>query len=123
MPLTLDTSTFSTIRQVCKETQRYSRMVSVIGDIGFGKSTALRYYANSHENVYYFNMEGAMTAKMFYGAILEVIGFKNIHPEKNSFNLIKSVVYYLKNTPGKHLLCITALMGQGFRSIAGQSFQ
>lgn len=39
-------------------------------------------------------------------AILEVIGFKNIHSEKNSFNLIRSVVYYLKNTLGKHLLII-----------------
>ncbi|WP_293304258.1 ATP-binding protein, partial [Pedobacter sp. UBA5917] len=81
-------------------------MIGIIGDTGFGKSTALEYYANQHQNVYYMNIEISMSPKVFLNALLGVLGFKNIHTEKNSYNLIRSIVYFLKNTPGKHLIII-----------------
>ncbi|MGO4878789.1 AAA family ATPase [Pedobacter psychrotolerans] len=103
---TIDTSAFRTINQLCKESQRFTRMIGIVGETGFGKSTSLEYYANQNDNVYYLNVETSMSAKVFLQALLEVLGFKNIHNEKNSYNLTRSIVYFLKNTPGKHLIIL-----------------
>lgn len=101
----MDTSCLSTIIQACSEAQEFSRMTAILADPGVGKSQALEYYAKRNKNVYYIN-NMLMSPKDLFGVILKSIGFKNMHRETNIYHLIDSIVYYLSESPGKHLIIL-----------------
>jgi predicted NACHT family NTPase len=48
-----ETTNFLTIQKACKEAKMFSRLISIIGDPGFGKSNALQYFSKNNVNVYY----------------------------------------------------------------------
>jgi len=100
----LQTTNFSTIQQLCKQAQRFSSMMVIIAETGYGKTNALEYFSNNNEQVIYISVTKAMTSKVMYGQILKVAGWKNIYRESSLYNIIESIGYYLTETPGKKLL-------------------
>jgi len=96
----LQTTNFSTIQQLCKQAQRFSSMIVILAETGYGKTSALEYYANNNEHVIYISVQKAMTSKVLYGKILKAAGWKNIYRESSLYNIIESIGYYLKESPG-----------------------
>lgn len=97
---------FNTITSLCSDVKKYSNMVAIIGEPGYGKTLSLKYFSDRNENVYYINVKKTMTAKIFYSEILNNIGFANKHGQDNIYYIIESIAHYLNENKQKNLLVI-----------------
>lgn len=104
--LVLDTNALRTINENCQDALEYSRMISFIGDSGYGKTKSLQYFAAKKRNVYYLVVEKSMTSKRFYVELLNVLGFTNSFRGSDLNNLIKSISFHLSQSKQSNLLII-----------------
>lgn len=104
--LILDTNVLRTINENCQDALEYHRMISFIGDPGFGKTKSLQYYSSKRRNVYYLVVEKSMTSKKFYIELLNVLGFTNSFRGSELNNLIKSISFHLSQSKQPNLLII-----------------
>lgn len=102
----IESDNFVTVNKACTEAQEFSVMTAIIGEPGFGKTSALRYFAKTHENVFYITVKKSMTAKIFYTKLLETIGYDNIHKSNNIYHIIDSIAYYLSQSKTRYLIII-----------------
>lgn len=72
----LKTDNFNTIWDLCKDVQRDSTMVGLIGFSGAGKTSGLEYYTKENENVIYTWVRRSMTTREFYINLLNAVGYQ-----------------------------------------------
>jgi hypothetical protein len=70
----IETHNFRTITRLCSDCQNYGLMRALVGYSGAGKTTALRYYAREHRNVFYVHCLEGMTQKEFIRELLTEMG-------------------------------------------------
>ncbi|MBB6107666.1 AAA domain-containing protein [Mucilaginibacter lappiensis] len=102
----METTNFLITQKACTECLRFSRMISMLGGPGFGKSNALTYFANNNANTYYVLVSESMSPRELLIKILEVMGFQNKHSSSSVYNLIQSIGYFLSTEAKKSLLII-----------------
>lgn len=86
--LEVGTTNYNTVLAVCDEARQYSRMQAVIGDAGYGKSTALRAYERTHAGVYYVVCQKSMRPKQFFMELLQKMG---LPMEGSLFELVSRI--------------------------------
>lgn len=106
LELVLDTNVLKTITENCQDALEYHRMISFIGDSGFGKTKSLQYFAARKRNVYYLVVEKSMTSKRFYVELLKVLGFTNSFRGSELNSLIKSISFHLCQSKLPNLLIV-----------------
>lgn len=106
LELTLDTNVLRTINENCQDALEYHRMISFIGDSGFGKTKSLQYFSARKRNVYYLVVEKSMTSRQFYVELLKVLGFTNSFRGSDLNSLIKSISFHLCQSKQPNLLII-----------------
>jgi hypothetical protein len=102
----IESDNFSSVNRTCSEALEFSNMCAIIGDPGYGKTTALQYFTKKHERVFYITVKKSMTPKIFYSLLLEVVGFQNMHKQNNVYYIIDSIAYYLSESTEKNLIII-----------------
>jgi len=103
----METTNFLIIQKACNECLRFSRMISILGGPGYGKSNALTYFANNNDNTYYVLVSESMSPKELLIKILDVMGFQNKHSGSSVYSLIQSIGYFLSaDSKRKSLLII-----------------
>lgn len=70
------TANFQSIKSLCDETRKRSKMSGVIGYTGAGKTTALKAYNIKNANTYLVTCKKSMSTKQFFIEILKVMGIK-----------------------------------------------
>ena len=102
----IESDNFVTVTRACRDAMDSSIMMAIIGEPGYGKTSALQHFASITTNVFIITVKKCMTAKVFYTNLLEQIGYKNRHKANNIYHIIESIGYYLSQIPGKKLLII-----------------
>lgn len=102
----LATSNFNTIMNVCDEAKENSKMISIVGYPGAGKTTGLKYVANNQENVYYVKVTSSMKPKQFYSNVLNALGVEGRDTGVSLYDMIMRVSLRLTSTSTKKLLII-----------------
>ena len=102
----IESDNFCTITEACKDTLKYSRMISIIGEPGFGKTKALEHFADTNRNVIFITVKKHYSSKIFYSKILEKAGWNNAFKESTLTTVIESIGYYLNQSEGKYLIII-----------------
>ncbi|MDB4999295.1 MAG: hypothetical protein JWR76_372 [Mucilaginibacter sp.] len=102
----IESSNFSTIKQICNETLKFSRMCAIVAEPGYGKSIALEHFVGENKNIHYMAVKKTMSTKDFYNKILEAAGWSNRYRSSSLYSIIESIGYYLAQSSGKHLIII-----------------
>ena len=69
----IETADVSAIWQACQQAKERQLMTGIIGNTGFGKTTALKMYSKQ-PNVIYISYDKTMKAKHFFTVLLERLG-------------------------------------------------
>jgi len=102
----IESGNFCTITEACKDTLEYSRMISIIGEPGYGKTEALEHFADNNRNVIFLTVKKHYTGKELFSKILEKAGWTNVYKESTLTTIIESIGYYLSQSEGKHLIIL-----------------
>lgn len=102
----IESDNFVTVMEACRDAMESSMMIAIIGEPGYGKTSALQHFMKTTNNVFMITVKKCMTAKVFYTNLLELIGYNNRHKANNIYHIIESIGYYLSQIPGKKLLII-----------------
>jgi DNA transposition AAA+ family ATPase len=102
----INTNNFSTINKVCNDAQNKSKMISIIGYPGAGKTTGLLHYYKTTPNVYYVRVQPSMQPRTFYSAILNSMGEPVTEQGMQLHFMIKKICYFLNENNEKKLLII-----------------
>jgi len=70
----IETANVENVVKACDHAKLRHKMVGIIGSTGFGKTTALKTYCQSHKNTYFVSSRNSMNAKQVLRAILRVMG-------------------------------------------------
>lgn len=102
----IGTSNYNTVNQLCKDAQNYSKLITIIGYPGAGKTTALEVYRDTNPNVFYMGVAPSMNAKQFYSRLLNTLGVEGREVGTGLHDLINQVSYKLNYDSSKKLLII-----------------
>lgn len=76
------TNDLQSVFRQCEFTQNQKFMTGLLADTGMGKTTSLKAYVSTHDNVFMVTVDKTMNAKRLYLKILSVLGVQfdgNIH--------------------------------------------
>lgn len=79
----LGTYNFKRVQAVCEDALNNRKLVSIVGDSGYGKSTALKYFQYTHKNVFYMTVKPSMSVKTFWESLFESLS----HDERQYFGM------------------------------------
>lgn len=102
----IGTCNYNTIKATCEDAQKNSKMISIIGYPGAGKTTALEWFSSENELTYYVRVEPSMNARHFYQRILQSIGVQGKDIGKDLHEMINDIAYRLNYNPNKKLLIV-----------------
>ncbi len=102
----ITTANYNTIKHLCEDVFIRSKMVSIIGYPGAGKTTALLQMKNEFENVYYVRATASMNAKEFYLALQKEIDNREINTSTPLHYLINNISSTLNNNTEKKMIII-----------------
>lgn len=71
-----ETRNTKAILNLCQDARNYGRFMSIAGDTGLGKTTALRFYTGDTPNAFYVLCTAMMSRKDFLSAILRSMGLE-----------------------------------------------
>jgi DNA transposition AAA+ family ATPase len=71
--VTFGTPNFKVIQNRCADAQKYCQFQGIDGATGYGKTVALKYYAEKNENAYYLLCKASMNAKEFLKELCRVL--------------------------------------------------
>lgn len=69
----LATANFQRVLAVCEDARNHKKMVGLVGEPGYGKTSALRYFTRSRKNVFYMAVRPSMTPKNFWESLFESV--------------------------------------------------
>lgn len=104
---TIETDNLISIQEVCLEALIYSKLIGVIGEPGYGKTTGLQYFTKSYKeqgNVYYVRLRKSMTTRNFYSEVLNSITEESGTSKGSVFSMINRIAFLLNNSGVKNLL-------------------
>lgn len=104
--LIITTVNYNTISKLSKDVQMKTKMVSVIGYPGAGKTTALTNFCKNNKNVYYVRVTASMNAKQFYMALIKEMGGNEQAKYSSLHDMINGISYRLNYDTEKNLLII-----------------
>jgi hypothetical protein len=102
----IGTSNYNTVNQLCAEAQQNSKLITIIGYPGAGKTTALEAYRDSYPNVFYMRVAPSMTAKQFYAGLLNSLGIEGRDVGAGLHDLINQVSFKLNYDNTKKLIIV-----------------
>jgi DNA transposition AAA+ family ATPase len=103
----LETNNFLTIFSACKDALVHKKMISIIGGPGYGKTTALESFRNTHKDiVIYDRAQKSMNAKLFYSSIYNNIVGENYNPNLSTYFLIRKAANKFNEDSNNKLLII-----------------
>lgn len=103
----LEFNNFITTYEACKDAHRYKRMVGIVGDPGYGKSTALEVYQLDNQDcVVYVDARLSMNAKLFYSTIYNTISGESYDPTVPLYFLIRKAANKFNEDSRNKLLII-----------------
>lgn len=102
----MKTANFNTIWNICTEAKNKSKLISIIGYPGAGKTTAFLRFVEDNESVFYVRVTGSMTAKQFYTKVLNALGIEGRNFGMNLYDLITKVSITLNRDLTRKLLII-----------------
>lgn len=102
----IGTTNYYTIQDLCTEAQKYSRLITIIGYPGAGKTTALEVYRDSNPNVYFIRVAPSMNAKQFHSELLNILGVEGRSNGAGLHDLINQISFKLNYDNIKKLLII-----------------
>ncbi len=89
----LETSNFRTINTACQDALINHKMIGIIGQPGYGKTTALNSFMNSlQDNVVIVTVSASMSAKIFYSTIINTFGDSSYKSSEHLYFLIQKAV-------------------------------
>lgn len=103
---TFSTINFNIIQDVCRRTMDETEMTGLIGYPGAGKTTGLRYYQLSNDNVVYLQLGKSMNDKEFYMEMLSALGYEGDGLGVTLHGLINLVVNKVQSVEDKFLIII-----------------
>lgn len=69
----LATANFQRVQAVCEDARNHRKMVALVGEPGYGKTSALKYFARTQKNVFYMAVKPSMTPKFFWESLFETV--------------------------------------------------
>ena len=102
----ISTANYNTIMNLCKDVHENSKMVSVIGYPGAGKTTALLNYKGKKQDVHYVRITASMNARQFHGQILNSMGVEGSGKAGTLHDLINHICLRLTYDQTKQLLIL-----------------
>lgn len=102
----IGTSNYNSIQKICNQAHSGSKMVSIIGYPGAGKTTALEAYTRDNDQVYYMRVTSSMTAKQFHSQLLNTLGVEGRESGSTLYDLITQVSFKLNYDKSKKLLVL-----------------
>jgi len=103
----LEFDNYVTTLEACKDAHQYKRMISVIGEPGYGKSTALETYLNEYSDcVVYIDAQITMNAKLFYSSIYNEISGESYDPTMPLYFIIRRAANKFNEDSKNKLLII-----------------
>lgn len=103
----LKTSNFSSVYEACKDALISKRMISIIGDSGWGKTTALKSFARDYGDiVVYDKASKSMNAKIFFSSINSKLGGEGYDQNLPLYFLIRKVANKFNEDSSNKLLII-----------------
>lgn len=100
------TSNYNTIKNICQDVHLRSKMVSIIGYPGAGKTTALTDYCNKNKNVFFVKVTASMNAKQFYTALIQSMKENEKLNNGSLHDMINKISHSLNYDTEKKLLII-----------------
>jgi hypothetical protein len=102
----VSTVNYNAIMKLCKDAHENSKMVSVIGYPGAGKTTALLNYRGKKQDIHYVRITASMNARQFYSQILTSMGVEGYSKGATLHDLINHVCLRLNYDQTRQLLII-----------------
>ena len=103
----LATHNFSTIMEVCSDTLINKDMNAIIGEPGYGKTTAFEAFCLKYEgNVFYVRAQRSLNAKELFSLIYNTIGSENYNPTYTISYLIRKTASKFTEDSSNKLLII-----------------
>ena len=104
----IETNNLITTRQVCLDAIKNLKLIALVGEPGYGKTTSLLNFVSKHPdfNVYYIKVRKSMTTRYFYSEILNIVSSESGINKGTVFTMINRIAFILNNTGKKNILII-----------------
>jgi type II secretory pathway predicted ATPase ExeA len=104
--IVIETDNFATIMKVCNETLVNKEMNAIIGEPGYGKTTAFEAFSfNYDSNVFYVRAQKSLNSKEFFSLIYNTIGSESYNPSYTiSYLIRKTANKFTENSSNKLLI-------------------
>ncbi|MDP4210468.1 MAG: ATP-binding protein [Bacteroidota bacterium] len=103
----LETDNFRTIIDVCQDAMINKYLVAIVGDPGYGKTTAFEaFQIKNPETVYYVRVQKSLNAKELFSLIYNEIGSEYYNPSSTISQLIRRTANKFTETLLNKLLII-----------------
>lgn len=105
--IVLETANYLEIKYACQDALINHKMISIIGDAGLGKTTAINSFKKlMKDNVYIVTVTEAMSMKIFYSSILNTFGDESYITSQHIYFIIKSAIEQFNSNGENKLLII-----------------
>jgi DNA transposition AAA+ family ATPase len=69
----LTTNNFKAVQRLCSDAYNNAKMIGLIGEPGYGKTSSLKHFQTTKENVFYLTVKKSMTAKSFWESMFDIV--------------------------------------------------
>lgn len=104
----IETNNLVTTHQACLDAIENLKLIALVGEPGFGKTTSLLNFVSDHPifNVYHIKVRKSMTTRFLYSEMLNIISGESGINKGTVFNMINRIAFILNNSGKKNLLII-----------------
>lgn len=104
----IETNNLITTRLVCLDVTKNLKLIALVGETGFGKTTSILNFISEHPdfNVYYIKLRKSMGTRNFYSTMLNIVSGESGINKGTVFSMINRIAFILNNTGKKNLLII-----------------
>jgi hypothetical protein len=102
----IETANIKIIEKACLDAMRNSKLIAILGDTGYGKTSGLKYFAKSYDNVFYFYVRKSMKARPFFDSLIKAFGDNESNSELSVFDLVNKAAFLFNQDATNKLLII-----------------